>query len=590
MNWILEGLVTIVFGLVRLLINFFTLFYKSVPVGFNIGDSVYGSGAKAGFETIIGVNFADFNLAIQVISATFIVVLFFFYITRVGASPSLNDDTPVGIVGGFIFAMVGVIAIQPLIWLMEHPLQRMLKGINSIGNSMKSVTDDTLKTSLDKSKDSIQSQLDKGAMDDFGLGFAIFIKIILIVLLIFLAFTFIQFIFELVERYCVLGVLFYFSPMICIALVSKKTRDVFWSFWRMFSCQALLLLSGNIFLFVFVKGLDLVNKMNTQLMEDMSSGGASAVNDVTYNSATGGWAVAEGAVTDPADFTKTLAAIMCGVLVLTSWLKVGQRFDQYLSRLGLNVAQSGGGMLGAAFAVGTAMKNIAGATMGAVGKGGMGAAGKGGRIAEAYVKGEANPDKKDGFISKMMQDKAAQRGAFNKEYKKDEEATAKDFKDFKNQKVENNIPNRQRDNQAQYDAKNEGFAKQPADLNKTWTKEKTPLKERSGNYKNLEAEKDKAHADYYKNLNAERDKAYTDFKKQGKNLQSQVKDRQASFKKNAYNNFKTDNSKNNTSSAPSSFKNNTGSLKNNTPSDTPSAPSYKQPPKNIKNIKNDSER
>ena len=131
--------------------------------------------------------------------------------------------------------------------------------------------------------------------------------ILQLILMISLGWNYFKMLLEVVERYIVVGVLCYTSPLAFAMGGSKSTNQVFRSWCRMVGSQ-LLLLVMNVW---FLRG---------------------------FNSSVGAFAANGGALTTGA------GNIFLWMFCALAFLKTAQKFDTYLASLGLSVAQTGSGM------------------------------------------------------------------------------------------------------------------------------------------------------------------------------------------------------------------------------------------------------
>ena len=131
--------------------------------------------------------------------------------------------------------------------------------------------------------------------------------ILLLILEISLGWNYFKLLLETVERYIVVGVLCYTSPLAYAMGGSKNTSNVFKSWCRMVGSQLLLLVMNVWF----------VRSFNTSVGQYVGNGGALA---------SGGGSV--------------FLWLFCAL----AFLKTAQKFDSYLATLGLNVAQTGSSM------------------------------------------------------------------------------------------------------------------------------------------------------------------------------------------------------------------------------------------------------
>ena len=131
--------------------------------------------------------------------------------------------------------------------------------------------------------------------------------ILQLILLISLGWNYFKMLLEVVERYIVVGVLCYTSPLAFAMGGSKTTNQVFKSWCRMVGSQLLLLVLNVWFIRAF-----------------NSSVGAFAAN---------GGATSTG-----------VGNIFLWMFCALAFLKTAQKFDSYLASMGLSVAQTGSGM------------------------------------------------------------------------------------------------------------------------------------------------------------------------------------------------------------------------------------------------------
>ena len=132
-------------------------------------------------------------------------------------------------------------------------------------------------------------------------------EILVLILMIALGWNYFKLLLEVVERYVVVGVLCYTSPLAYSMGASKSTNQVFKSWCRMVGSQLLLLVMNVWFLRAF-------------------------------NSSVGHYVGAGGALTNGH------GSVFLWLFCALAFLKTAQRFDAYLASIGLNVAQTGSGL------------------------------------------------------------------------------------------------------------------------------------------------------------------------------------------------------------------------------------------------------
>lgn len=127
---------------------------------------------------------------------------------------------------------------------------------------------------------------------------------------------FIGYVFEIGQRYVILGILIIMSPMSFTFLISKSTSTTFSKWMKMVASQLFLMMTNIIFVAVFFRGL-----LSFEALTDYCS------------SVEGDMAVG-----------KTAVVVMWGIL-LYSILYIGGKIDSYLQTLGISTAESGSDMM-----------------------------------------------------------------------------------------------------------------------------------------------------------------------------------------------------------------------------------------------------
>lgn len=208
-----------------------------------------------------------------------------------------------------------------------------------------------------------------------------------IILALILTWKFLQLLLEVVERYVVLCILYYTSPLAFAAVASKSTQDVFASWCRMLFSQCLMMVMNIFFLRGFVGGL------------------SSFVHNVTVGH-------------------MGLGSFVAGYFLLLTYLRVASHFDELLAQVGMNAAKTGSGPLGEFMAGFAAIRPITRMMGGFVGGGGgraaVGGVGAGGRGTAGAVfgsgllgkvAGNVNPNKARAGALGIT---APQRGIYNR--------------------------------------------------------------------------------------------------------------------------------------------------------------------------------
>ena len=138
-------------------------------------------------------------------------------------------------------------------------------------------------------------------------GVSVVGSLLVIILMIALGWNYFKLLLEVVERYVVVGVLCYTSPLAYAMGASKDTSQVFKSWCRMVGSQLLLLVMNVWFLRAF----------SSSVGQYLGSGGA---------------------------LSNGHGSVFLWLFCALAFLKVAQRFDSYLASIGLNVAQTGAGL------------------------------------------------------------------------------------------------------------------------------------------------------------------------------------------------------------------------------------------------------
>lgn len=201
-----------------------------------------------------------------------------------------------------------------------------------------------------------------------------------IILMIALGWNYFKLLLEVMERYIVVGVLCYTSPLAFCMGGSKATNKVFQSWCRMIGSQLLLLVMNVWFLRAF----------NSSVGQFSANGGA---------------------------LTSGQGNIFLWLFCALAFLKTAQKFDSYLASLGLSVAQTGSGM-GMEMLMGirmlTGFMGGGGArSAGSVFKGGAtgAAAGAAGAGASGIMAGLASKFKGNSYVRDAVVDGGARMGA-----------------------------------------------------------------------------------------------------------------------------------------------------------------------------------
>lgn len=193
--------------------------------------------------------------------------------------------------------------------------------------------------------------------------------LLLIILLVALGWNYFKLLLETVERYIVVGVLCYTSPLAFSMGASKATVQVFRSWCRMVGSQ-LLLLVMNVW---FLRGF------SSSMGQFVANGGALSTGK---------------------------GSIFLWLFCALAFLKTAQRFDSYLASLGMNAAQTGSSMGMEILMASRALSGLGGAGH-AVG----GAAAKTGAAAGGFAAGFADRFKGNSYVRDAVVEGGVRMGA-----------------------------------------------------------------------------------------------------------------------------------------------------------------------------------
>lgn len=200
--------------------------------------------------------------------------------------------------------------------------------------------------------------------------------LLLIILEIALGWNYFKLLLETVERYIVVGVLCYTSPLAYSMGASKTTSPVFKSWCRMVGSQLLLLVMNVWFLRAF----------NSSMGQYIGNGGALSTGH---------------------------GSIFLWLFCALAFLKTAQRFDSYLAAMGLNVAQTGSSMGMELMMAARVITGVAGGarSAGGVFHGGSSAVTGTGAAAGGFAAGFASKFKGNSYVRDAVVDGGVRMGA-----------------------------------------------------------------------------------------------------------------------------------------------------------------------------------
>lgn len=201
--------------------------------------------------------------------------------------------------------------------------------------------------------------------------------LLLVILEIALGWNYFKLLLETVERYIVVGVLCYTSPLAFSMGASKATAPVFKSWCRMVGSQ-LLLLVMNVW---FLRGF------NSSVGQYIGNGGALSTGQ---------------------------GSIFLWLFCALAFLKTAQKFDSYLASMGLNVAQTGSSMGMELMMAARVISGVGGGarSAGSVFRSGSSATATGtGAAASGFASGFASRFKPNSFVRDAVVDGGSHMGA-----------------------------------------------------------------------------------------------------------------------------------------------------------------------------------
>lgn len=147
-------------------------------------------------------------------------------------------------------------------------------------------------------------------------GTTLLASVILFFVFLMITTRFIGFVFEIGQRYVILGLLIIMSPISFTFLVSKSSSTSFSKWVKMVGSQFFLMITNTIFIAVFFRGLMSFSSLTAQFSTMVGAGSMGKVSLV----------------------------VMWGVL-LYAILYIGGKVDSYLNTLGISTAEAGEDMM-----------------------------------------------------------------------------------------------------------------------------------------------------------------------------------------------------------------------------------------------------
>lgn len=273
-------------------------------------------GSSGSVFDIVFASFGRITLILQTLAFGLVIIISFIQITKMMFSADGGQETPYRLLAGCVLATFLIYNGGPVILAVQRYFNVFYKYILTIDLDGAAVD---AAFSFSGCINAIHENLtsSNGAeviANDVGSIGALFLVLLFTVIL---AWQLLMYIIEVVERYVVLGVLYYTCPLAFAMTSSKSTVNVFISWVRMLGSQMVLMIFNIIFFRLFIVGFNHYFQITEQLK----------------------------AVHPEQSGTLSITFVWC--IILYAILYVGTRLDTYMGALGLSTAQTGQG-LGAA--------------------------------------------------------------------------------------------------------------------------------------------------------------------------------------------------------------------------------------------------
>ena len=347
MVWIVSSLVYCLLDITQGIMGILVGVYESIgiDIGYDASDTspnnlfsytflTSETTPKGAFDSI----FPQAALFIPVFTyMAYVIVLlaFVFSIYKMFFSSDQNNlESPGKLVGRFFLSIFTITWSYAIFIYLEKIAQVVYTEVNTVYLQVSgSVSDSFLAKVTDMDINDSFIKLDS-VLDTFLTANSIY-TILLPLLCIGFFFTMLwnytKLLLEVVERYVLLGVMFYTCPLAFSSIISSQSEQLFHKWTQMLLSQFLLMVFNLFFVGIF----------------------NAAIVTVYTKSAGDNYVFA------------SLGDFVFKNFCLIAWLMIGQRMDQHLNDLGFSVAKAGGGMAGAILT--TAAAVVQGAQLGVAG-------------------------------------------------------------------------------------------------------------------------------------------------------------------------------------------------------------------------------
>lgn len=267
-----------------------------------------GSGSSI-FEAIFS-SFGDLLGLFQIMGLALLMINFAWQIMKIMSSQQAAED-PVALVATTVFAGLFIYIGADIIYILEDFISYIYEFILNIGGADTSMHFYSMANNVASITSGSGAAGNSDVLASDMAGTSLGSLFVTFIMTLWLAYQFFLYMVEVVERYVLLGVLYYTAPMAFAFAGSKSTRNIFGSWVKMVGSQLFLMICNVLFFKLFVYGFSRFDDS----MAAISGGETATTSDVI---------------------------VWC--LILFGILYVGQRVDSYLSTLGLSAAQTGRGM------------------------------------------------------------------------------------------------------------------------------------------------------------------------------------------------------------------------------------------------------
>lgn len=310
MKWLLLGFMSLISNLVSFILNIVT---KMFMTGMELNSKIFTNGGK---DTTLDLFFNVFP-ALNVFYNTLIglamalvFVIYMFNLYKVFFYPPTESEDPIHLTGRAFISCVGI--------ALSKFLCKILIGISSIAYADFSKVDETYRKAASVTEGSkilsFGSIMGKDFTKTLGgdatpliqnvavFAFGEVILFILVLLMIIMVIEYVKFLFEVVSRYVLFGIMCVFSPLAFACGASKSSSGILQGWFKAITSQTLLICLSVFFMKVFTSSL--------------------------------GYVFTRPETTDG-------GTIFQAMLMLIVWLMIAQKMDTHLRDLGAGALRSG---------------------------------------------------------------------------------------------------------------------------------------------------------------------------------------------------------------------------------------------------------